>query len=145
MSHIVSSSSGRIRVRHPSLRNPERLSRLEAKLARVEHVRSTEANPRLGCVLLHFDASQVEIAAIEAAIDAATDAELSAPPPQVVAKKRPMKMQINRYAKMGMLATLGTSLALAAAGNKRWHAAIGAGFVACLGVHLSTHYRHVFR
>ena len=110
---------------HAALRSPVRLVRLEAQLARIEHVRTTESSARVGYLLLHFDAARTDIARMEAAVDAATDAELRTPLAPAVPRKRPLKLQSNRYAKVGMLATLGSSLALAATGTKRWHTALG--------------------
>lgn len=54
-------------------------------------------------------------------------------------------MQVNRYAKAGMLGSLSASLALAATGQKRLHAVTGGIFVACLGVHLGVHRRSLLR
>jgi hypothetical protein len=44
-----------------------------------------------------------------------------------------------------MPASLAASLALAAAGAKRWHAATGGLFLAALHVHLAVHRRHLWR
>ncbi|MBO3273909.1 HMA2 domain-containing protein [Pseudomonas schmalbachii] len=143
MTHIVSSLPGRIRVRDARLRNADRLRGLHEKLAGLDGVLSCESNAKSGSLLLHFAAEQVDLAAFEAQIDALVDAELARP--QLVSGRRPLKMRVNRYAKLGMIAGLGSSLALVGMGSKRGHAAAGAVFVACLGVHLSTHRRHILR
>jgi len=142
MSRIVSSLPGRIRVRDRVLRNRVRLERLEAALIKIEGVTSLQSNSGAGSVVLHFDAARADAERLEAAVDTAVDAVLATPLP---AGKRSVKMRVNRYAKVGMLTSLTTSLVLAAAGQKRWHAVTGAIFVACLGVHLGVHRRSLLR
>ena len=53
--------------------------------------------------------------------------------------------QANRWAKRGMLMSLGASLALAATGAKSGHAVLGGVFVLLLGVHLTVHRRHLLK
>lgn len=142
MSRIVSAVAGRIRVRDPGLRSAPRLARLEAGLAGIEGVHAIEANPLAGSIVLHYDPVRVDVAAFEAQVDRAVDAELAAPRPH---GNRSLRVKVNRVAKAGMLGSLAASLALAAAGQKRWHAVSGGLFVACLGVHLGVHRRNVLR
>lgn len=142
MSRIVSALPGRIRIRDRVLRERARLGRVEAALARLEGIDSLQGNPGAGSIVLHFDAARVDVAALEAAVDATIDAELATPHKP---HRRSLKMQINRSAKFGMLGSLAASLALAAAGEKRWHAVTGGLFVACLGVHLGVHRRSILR
>ena len=142
MSRIVSSLPGRIRVRDRVLRNRARLDQLEVALRRIEAVTSLQSNPGAGSVVLYFDVAQADAAALEEEVDAAVDAALAAPLPK---NKRSLKMQVNRYAKVGMLGSLATSLALAATGQKKLHAVTGGLFVACLGVHLGVHRRSLLR
>ncbi|MDV7212067.1 HMA2 domain-containing protein [Azotobacter beijerinckii] len=142
MSRIVSALPGRIRIRDRALRDRARLARIEEALAGFEGIDSLQPNPRAGSLVLHFDAARVEIEALEAAVDAAIDAELARPH---APRRRSLKMQVNRGAKLGMLGSLAASLALAAAGKKSWHAVTGGLFVACLGVHLAVHRRSILR
>ena len=142
MSRIVSSVPGRIRIRDRALRNPARLDQLEAALIRIEDITSLQFNPGAGSIVLHFNGADTDVAALEAKIDATVDATLSTPLPN---NNRSLKMRVNRYAKAGMLSSLATSLALAATGQKRWHAVSGSVFVACLGVHLSVYRRSLLR
>lgn len=142
MSRIVSSIPGRIRARDTALRQPERLARLHAALGATAGVLSASANAAAGSLVLHYDAARIPVEDMEAIVEAAVDAELARPknglPPST-------RVRINRCAKYGMLGSLGISLALAASGQKRWHALSGALFVACLGVHLTVHRRHLLR
>ncbi|ATE61081.1 HMA2 domain-containing protein [Thauera sinica] len=143
MSRIVSSLPGRIRVRDKTLRNLERLARVERALGGVRGVHNVQTNTGAGSVVLHFDPKQVDVAKLEGEVDAVIDAVLAAP--ARAPGQRSLRVQVNRYAKMGMIGSLATSLALAATGQKRGHAVSGAIFVACLGVHLGVHRRHLLR
>jgi copper chaperone CopZ len=118
------------------------LDQLEVALRRIDGITSLQSNPGAGSVVLYFDVARVDTAVLEEAVDAAVDATLAAPLPK---SKRSLKMQVNRYAKVGMLGSLATSLALAATGQKRLHAVTGGLFVACLGVHLGVHRRSLLR
>lgn len=142
MTRIVSSLPGRIRLRDAALKNPARSARLAAALAALPAVASVEANCTVGSLLIHYDAAQCASDAIERQVEAALDAELQLPRSALPPSTR---VRINRAAKYGMLASLGSSLVLAALGNKRWHAATGLVFVACLGAHLTVHRRHLLR
>lgn len=142
MSRIVSSLPGRIRLRDPALCQADRLARLRGVLAAIDGVLSVEGNVKAGCLVLHYEATRAAVERMESAVDAAADAEFARPLPRRHATPR---VRINRYAKRGMLGSLAASLLLAAAGRKRWHAATGGLFVACLLVHLTVHRRHLVR
>lgn len=142
MSRIVSSLPGRIRIRDKLLLNPARSKQLEATLLRMDGVTAVVSNPGAGSMVIQFDAERTDTPVLEAAVEAAVDSALAAPLPK---GKRSAKMRINRYAKAGMIGSLATSIALAASGQKRWHAVTGGIFVACLGVHLSVYRRSILR
>lgn len=59
--------------------------------------------------------------------------------------KRAIVRRLNGYAKVGMMASLGASLALAAAGNKRLHIATGSVYLALLGIHMAVHRRQLLK
>lgn len=59
--------------------------------------------------------------------------------------RRALVRRLNGYAKIGMLASLGASLALAAAGSKRLHAATGGVYLALLGIHMAVHRHHLLK
>lgn len=139
---IVASVPGRLRVRDAGLRNPLRMARLEATLAGLEGISSIECNPRIGSVILHYGIEHTDMDAFESQVERAVDAELRAARPT---GNRSLRVKVNRVAKAGMLSSLAASLALVAAGNKKWHAVSGGVFVACLGVHLGIHRRHILR
>ncbi|MCD2453681.1 hypothetical protein GO003_025205 [Methylicorpusculum oleiharenae] len=142
MNRIVSSIPGRIRVRDKRLRHQARLDQLEAELVTIDAIIELKANVVAGSVVINFDYDQTDTESLENKIEAAVDAALDAP---LAHQKRSLKMRVNRYAKVGMLGSLATSLALAATGQKRGHAVAGGLFVACLGVHLTTHRKSLLR
>lgn len=141
-SQTVSSVPGRIRIRDKALCNALLCSQLAARLSGRKGVVSVETNARAGSIAILYDPQVIEAHAIEASVDAII-AELQAARPVRGVKSTPRKL--NRAAKAGMIGSLATSMALAAAGNKRWHAATGAIFLCCLGVHLAVHRRHLLR
>lgn len=142
MTRIVAAIPGRIRVRDGGLRQPDRQARLHAELLALPGVLSAKGNEVAGSVVVHYDAACVSSEHMEMQVEQAVDAELVQPRDKAAIARR---LRINRAAKYGMLGSLATSLALAATGNKRWHAATGMVFVACLGVHLATHRRQILR
>ncbi len=68
-----------------------------------------------------------------------------AAPASAQERHRAICHQANRWAKRGMLMSLGASLALAATGAKSGHAVLGGVFVLLLGVHLTVHRRHLLK
>lgn len=141
MTRIASSSPGRIRTKDPALRGRDCLSRVHKELAPLEGVRELRPNLVAGSIVVFFDHGEVSPAKLEQRIEQALDAALAAPRKA----RRSIHNRVNRAAKIGMLGSLGASLALAATGNKRWHAVTGGVFVACLGVHLGLHRKALLR
>lgn len=170
MSCIVSSIPGRIRLRHARLQSAVQCSALCGVLEKVDGVTRTTANPKAGSIVVVYDPRHCTAAAMEVALEAAVaghgdaawtsatapkrgttttaTAKAAATPPSASAPRLhapSTRVRVNRLAKRGMLLGLGASLALAALGNKRWHAATGLVFVACLAAHLTVHRRHLLR
>ncbi|ENO88630.1 HMA2 domain-containing protein [Thauera linaloolentis] len=143
MSRVVSSLPGRIRIRDKALRNRARLAEIESALRRLDGVVVVEPNVSAGSIVLHYAPDKTDPLRLENEVDTVIDTALAAP--QRPAGSRSLRMQVNRCAKIGMMGSLATSLALAATGNKRWHAISGGLFVACLGIHLGVHRRHLLR
>ena len=76
---------------------------------------------------------------------ASVPAAPAAPAASAQERHRAICHQANRWAKRGMLMSLGASLALAATGAKSGHAVLGGVFVLLLGVHLTVHRRHLLK
>jgi hypothetical protein len=138
----VSSVPGRLRIRDHALRNAWLCSQLTARLSGTDGVISLDTNSRAGSVTILYETRRAKAETIEAAVDALV-AELRARQPERHGKST--QRRLNRAAKVGMIGSLTASMALAATGNKRWHAATGAIFLSCLGVHLAVHRRHLVR
>lgn len=141
-SPMTSRLPGRLRLRARELRQARRNGSLCAELRGWDAVVSVEGNPATGGILLCYDASRVDQAAMEARIADHLAAMLESA--QASASASPEKeagltlWRMNRYAKLGMLGSLtGTLLALAV--GKKLHAALGALHLAFLMVHLANH------
>jgi hypothetical protein len=153
MNPVASSIPGRLRLRAPSLRAPKTLARLAAQLGALDVSCRVETNPCCGSLLLRYDTTRLAQASVEAAALAwFAPASTGSPAPQSGRAQKPLRqkplrhytrtsLKLNRYAKYGMLASLGASLVYAATGATRAHALAGAVFVACLGAHMAVH-RH---
>lgn len=144
MSRIVSSLPGRIRVRDKRLRDQKRLSELKNELSKIAAITALQDDVRTGSVVVNFDPSAIEIAALETLLDYAVD--------QVVVERLILppitKKQLNRYNKIAMMVSLAASLALTVARRKRWkrwHALTGYMFVASVAVHMIIYRKTLFR
>lgn len=154
MALIASSIPGRLRIRHPALRNPKRLAELQQTVAQWPGVLAIESKAQTGSFLLHYAAQDPRCAHIETQLLRNVEAHLglsAAPtatkvgPPSQPSVRSSSRVRVNRWAKRGMLLSLAISLLLAAAGNKRWHALTGGIFLHALGLHLWVHRRHLLK
>jgi hypothetical protein len=111
---------------------------------KIAGITELKSDARTGSVVVNFNASVIEIAALETKLDLAVDKVLAEPLiSQLLTKKR-----INRYNKIAMVGSLAASLAFTAAHQKRWrrsHVLTGYLFVANLGVHLYLYHKSLFR
>lgn len=108
-------------------------------------IRELQDNPRTGSILLHYDRNAIDGSAMETAIASVAEKIIgsSACPTALLSKK-----QINRYNKLIMLGSLGTSLGVAITRQKnwrRWHIWTGYLFAANLGVHLYIYRKSLLR
>lgn len=141
MIHIVSSLPGRIRLRHPALRESLRLERLRAELAALEGVSSVRANAAAGSLVVGY-AAEFDAGRMEAAVAAAAAATIGAR--HAPLRVRHARVRSNTIVNRGMLGSLAASL-LALAVGKRWHAVSGGVFLAFLVLHLASHRRQLLR
>lgn len=123
---IAHSLPGRLRIRHPDLRGPALLARVEKALRAAPGVEEVEASPDVGSILVRFSAPFGE----EAALALLRKHKLSE-------KKRnaPVARKWHKLVKAGMGSFLGASMVLVAAGRERAHVATGMGFLAFLLFH----------
>lgn len=119
-----------------------------ARLQAIDGMTSVEASAAAGSLLLRYDVDRCSRAAMEAcagdALAAALGREPGVPRATPPTRKQAAR-EWNRVAKLGMLASLPVSLALAAAGSKRLHAVSGGVFTLLLLVHMAVHRRHLVK
>lgn len=160
MNWIVSSIPGRLRLRNRALREPDRHARLQALLEDLDGTLAVEGSINAGSLLMRYDAVRIDKATMEARVTAAAEKVLGAAEavraaPKAVepaarerwtlGSRRAMARRLNTYSKIGMLGSLGASLALAAVGKKHLHAATGGLFTALLAIHMAVHRRHLLK
>ena len=155
LSPFVSVLPGRIRLRHPLLRDRKRHAALAARL---EPLGTVQGNSAVGSFLICFDPARPEL-------DAAIRAEVAALLPQPAAepatvrrqvphvgkrialprpRKTPAKWELNRAAKIGAVVSMAVSLA-ALGTSKKLHAQAGFVFVAMMLAHMAVHWRRTFK
>ncbi|MBR9973322.1 hypothetical protein [Magnetospirillum sulfuroxidans] len=137
---------GRIRLRHPLLRDK---SRHDALTARLQALAQVEGNPALGSMLLRFDPDDGTMQARIRAEVAAVLPAIARPVPHVAQRialtaPRKAKWEINRVAKIGAMASMAVSL-LALGTSKKLHAQAGAVFVAMMLTHMAVHWRRTLK
>lgn len=150
---FVSVLPGRIRLRHPLLRNHARHAAL---CDRLRPLLRLESNPAIGSILLSYDPAD---SSMEARIRAEVDAVLAAMTPNarnasessadsdVVARhgrQWQSRPTINRVAKIGALAGFAASLS-ALGVSRKLHAQLGVVAAAMTLTHVAMHWRRVPR
>lgn len=155
MSRRVALAPGRVRVRDHAWRDAATLETLAGRVRAIRGVTSTRGNPLTGSLLVLFDPAQAEAATVLRALGVpspspAAGAQAPATKKPAAARRRarhprPLRMRVNQAAKIGMLGSLGVSLALAASGRKHGHVAAGGVFLACLGTHLTVYRKQLLR
>lgn len=147
---FVSVLPGRIRLRHPALRERARHAELTTRLQKLVQV---EGNPALGSLLLRFapddDGMVARIRAEVAAVLPVSSTDQPRPRPHVgqriaLTGPRKAKWEINRAAKIGAVVSMAVSLA-ALGSSKKLHAQAGAVFVAMMLAHMAVHWRRTFK
>lgn len=145
---IVSSLPGRLRLRDARLRRDALREAVLARLDALPALRTLRANAAAGSVVVEYDGTRVDEAAMcREVMDAVAPWLAAAVPPAAAPKPRraSRRRKLARANNLGMLASLGGSLALAAAGAKSAHVATGTVFLGLLGVHLAMHRRSLLR
>ncbi|MCW2318062.1 hypothetical protein M2322_003629 [Rhodoblastus acidophilus] len=148
---FASDLPGRIRLRHPMLRNRDAHARFHDRLRELAEV---ESNPAAGSLLLRFDPADAGLnARIRAEIAALFgEAAPSSAPPSAAPERRSnapvlnarAKWEINRVAKIGAIAAMAFSIA-ALRSSRKLHAQAGALSVFLMLVHVAIHWRRAFR
>lgn len=137
---------GRIRLRHPLLRDAKRHAALTARLAPLAMV---EGDAAVGSLLLRFDPAQRDMPArIRAELAAVWPQEIAASPPPVPRRHKPRKnkakWEVNRAAKIGAILSMAVSLA-ALGSSRKLHAQAGVVFLGMMLTHMAVHWRRTFK
>ena len=146
---------GRIRLRHPVLRNRDLHVRTVERLRELADV---ESNPATGSLLLRFDPAdadmetriRAEVATffgdVEPASEEVSEGDLDAAPRRTegAGRRRAAKWELNRVAKLGSMASMAVSLA-ALGSSRKLHAQAGVLSVALMLAHIAVHWRRVPR
>lgn len=149
---IAAHIPGRLRLRDPRLRALACAEAVAARLRALDGVQAVETNALAGSIRVAYQADDPTAMATRVCTAVAPllpdapqlrDMTERGATAQRASPGRRAAREWNRVAKLGMLASLPISLALAAAGTKKLHAVTGAAFTALLLVHLAVHRRHL--
>ena len=145
MSLLVSSVPGRLRARHPSTRPPASLAAIARRLRTLTGVVEVRPNQTARSLVVVYDPQVTRQWQMEEGVrDALTEALPTLDRQHLQGTPEPLVRRFNRYSKVGAAGALGTSIALALVGSRRWHAWTGWAAVGLLGVHLYVHRKRLF-
>jgi hypothetical protein len=130
---IISTVSGRIRVRAPRLKNRQSAEAVRSQAAAIDGVTRVRVNPGAGSLVVTYDTRAVDTDALEERLEALC---LAPAPKSARPARRTLSRHLNRATKVGMMTTLATSLAYGYLGKKKAHIGFGAAFVAFAGLHM---------
>ncbi len=129
---IVSTVAGRIRVRSHRLKVKDVAQRVEAEASAIAGVTDARVNSAAGSLAVIYDTTAIDTEALEDRLEALC----MTPAARAPRKSKELSRRVNQATKVGMMATLATSLAYGALGKKKQHIAFGTAFVALAGVHM---------
>lgn len=129
---IISTVTGRIRIRARVLRSGRIAERVAAQMSNVPGVVEARPNSGAGCLVVTYEPDALDAEALEDQLEAMCRAAERAPR----STSKGLSRQLNRATKYGMLATLTTSLAYGYLGRKKAHIRFGAAFLVFAGAHL---------
>ena len=138
---IISTVTGRVRIRAKALRSSRIADRIAAQIAGVPGVVDVRPNAGAGCVVVTFEPHTLDAETLEDQLEALCRAAERAPR----GTSQGLSRQINRATKYGMLATLTTSLAYGYLGRKKAHIGFGAAFLVFAGAHLFRYQNSLMR
>lgn len=137
---IVSTAGGRIRIRTNRLKSKKISGRLKDRIEALEGVTGVRANPNAHSLIVHFDENRIEMTDLEDQV-----IEICSPPKNDGNGSNKLTKRLNQASKVGMIATLATSLAYGYAGKKKPHIRFGTAFLALAGVHMLKHSNRLLR
>lgn len=139
---IVSTVDGRLRVRANRLKSRKISNSVKERIEALPGVTGVRTNPGAASIVVHFHAEQVETDLLEDEI-----VKICTPTANGSNGngKKQLSKRLNQASKVGMIATLATSLAYGFMGKKKPHIRYGTAFVALAGVHMLKHSRNLLR
>lgn len=138
---IISTVTGRVRIRAKALRSGRIADRVAAQIAGVPGVVEVRPNPGAGCVVVTYEPQALDAETLEDQLEALCRAAERSPR----STSQGLSRQINRATKYGMLATLTASLAYGYLGRKKAHIGFGAAFLVFAGAHLFRYQNSLLR
>lgn len=139
--YLKSFVEGRVRVRHPALRNPELLQQLRELLAAMPGVQEVTTNDRTGSLLLYYDPKRLDIQSLLDISGPWLDMAVANGGKESEKHERsvPSRKAVQHAKNIAMLFGLGTALASGLAGVKQLHALSSLLFALCTTDHVLRH------
>ena len=131
--------AGRLRLRHPALRAPDRAEAARARLAATPGVHAVTVNPRTGSLLLEYDAAKPDAELLVRDLIGA-----AAPKPDR-RRNGGMRRTRSRLLNRAMLAALAGTTGLALADRTRAHTLEGGLFLILNALHVYEYRRNLLR
>ncbi len=137
--HIVSCIEGRIRLRHPALRDPENARLLRPILEGLPGMSTVAVNPRTGSLLLEYDPERLSMKDL---LESASGLEAALSVPEIRPGAGGKGVAVcagvsgRRLLNRSMSALLVASVALALGGRMRGHVLTGGLFVLLTALHM---------
>jgi hypothetical protein len=149
MPSIASAIPGRIRLRFSNVETGQQLEAFSLSCREQSAVTSVRINLPARSLILHFDPDTCPLATmlewLETRLTVVGKAAAVSTPAKPGKRPRPLKLRINRVAKIGAISSLTASMIWAATGNKRLHIVSGAVFLGFLAVHMGVYRRNLVR
>lgn len=137
---IVSTVSGRMRIRLHRLKSYRISSIAKKNIETLSDVIDVRCNPSAGSMVIRFD-DQTDVELLENQVDRIIrEAQSSAQRGRKATGKK-----INQAVKIGMISSLAGSLIYAAYGKKKAHINYGKAFLAFASLHMLKHYKTLLR
>ena len=141
---VVSRLPGRLRIRHPLLRDPRRIAEAGAQAWEVDGVEQVEAQPITGSLLIRYDHYKTtEDQLLSCFTQYISGRTFSPRKPN--SSPAPGRRVWRRAVNLGMLGSLGLSVYAAYRISKKSHVALGYLFLAVSLEHLRLNRRRLFR
>jgi hypothetical protein len=138
---IVSTVSGRIRVRSNLLKQKGFARDVQGQAERIPGVSEVRVNPAAGSLVVSYDPRLADTEALEGELEALCFRRPPVPRPA----NGELARQFNRATKIGMVTSLGTAVALGFMGKKRAHIGFGTAFLALASLHIWRNQRTLLR